>query len=359
MFLKSFGLVMKKFLLAAGISITFLSVSSAQDMHLSQFYTSDHLLNPAKVGDYDGDYRFIGNYRNQWRQIPQQTTQGTSNNSPLNTYIVSFDKAFHYYSHEIDGGILALRDQFTGFNTVTTKLLLTAGYGYLLKGHKLRIGIQGGLVSNSTDLSLQTFPNQWDYNPGPTQTGFFNSQINSNETTLNRSQNYFDLNTGVQWSKRFKKLEPKCGFALDHVNRPKDTYFSTTAERLRMLKIVHAELNYFLNNKITIQPKLLWMWTDNANNMVFGSNFRYNTGNKIISSVFVGALFRSGADRNTDALIPVAGFSYKRFDLGFSYDVNVSTLSQDVSRARTFEFSIIYTGASSKPKFIALPCDRY
>ncbi len=35
------------------------------------------------------------------------------------------------------------------------------------------------------------------------------------------------------------------------------------------------------------------------------------------------------------------------------------SLSEDITRARTFEFSIIYTGASSKPKFIALPCDRY
>jgi type IX secretion system PorP/SprF family membrane protein len=350
---------MKKIIVTIFVSFFFVPVVVAQDVHLSQFYTSDHLLNPAKVGDYEGDYRFIGNYRNQWRQIPQQTPQSTidntsSSNSPLNTYVVSFDRAFHYYSHDIDGGILVLRDQFTGFNTVTTKILLTAGYGYLLKGHKLRVGLQGGLVSNSTDLSLQTFPNQWDY-----QNGIFNQKISAQENTLNRSQKYFDMNIGVQWSKRFKKLEPKTGFALDHVNRPKDTYFSTTAERLRMLKVFHAELNYFINNKLTLQPKLLWMWTDNANDMVFGSNLKYNTNNKIIPSVFVGALYRSGADRNTDALIPVAGFSYKRFDLGFSYDVNVSTLSAGTTRARTFEFSIIYTGASSKPKFIALPCDRY
>jgi type IX secretion system PorP/SprF family membrane protein len=347
---------MKRILFAGLSTIVAISVSFAQDIHLSQFYTADHLLNPAKVGDYDGDYRFIGNYRNQWRQIPQQ---GISNNSPLNTYIVSFDKAFHYYSHEIDGGILVAHDEFTGFNTLTTKALLTAGYGYLLKGHKLRAGIQAGMVFNSTDLSKQTFPDQWNYNPGPTQTGFFDPNMSNNENNLKRSQNYFDLNLGVQWSKKFKKLEPKCGFALDHVNHPKNTYFSKSVERMKTRKVLYAELNYYLNNKITIQPKLLWMWTDKANDMVFGSNVRFNIRNKIIPAVFVGALYRSGADRNTDALIPVAGFSYKRFDLGFSYDVNVSTLSEGIKRARTFEFSIIYTGASSKPKFIALPCDRY
>ena len=39
----------------------------AQDIHLSQFYTQDHLLNPARVGDHTGDYRISVNYRNQWR----------------------------------------------------------------------------------------------------------------------------------------------------------------------------------------------------------------------------------------------------------------------------------------------------
>jgi len=346
---------MKKYILILLTALIFSSVSFSQDIHLSQFYTADHLLNPAKVGDYDGDYRFIGNYRNQWRQIPQ----GPANTSPLNTYIASFDKAFHYYSHEIDGGILVAHDEFTGFNTLTTKVLLTAGYGYLLRGHKLRAGIQPGMVFNSTDLSKQTFPEQWNYYPGGTQTGFFDPNLPNNENALKRSQTYFDLNIGVQWSKRFKKIESKSGFALNHINRPKNTYFSTSAGRLRMRKVFHAEINYYLNSKITLQPKLLWMWTDNANNMVFGGNLRYNTRNKILPAVFAGTFFRAGASRNADAWIPVAGFSYKRFDLGFSYDVNASTLSKGVKRARTFEFSIIYTGASSKPKFIALPCDRY
>lgn len=336
------------------VSILFLFVFCfdfvAQDIHLSQFYTSDHLLNPAKVGDFNGDYRFIGNYRNQWRQI---------NSNPLNTYIVSFDKAFHYYSHEIDGGILVAHDEFTGFNTITSKILLSFGYGYVLKGHKLRFGLQPGMVFRSTNLSKQTFPDQWNYNPGPSQVGFFDPSIPNQESTMRPSEHYFDLNTGVQWSKRYGKFEPKCGFALDHINRPKDTYFATLTQRLKAQKIFISEVNYYLNDKITIQPKLLWMWTTKDNNMVLGSNIKYTIANKIIPYVFAGAYYRHGVDRNVDAVIPVAGFGYKRFDFGFSYDVNTSTLSQSVQRARTFEFSVIYTGASSKPKYITLPCDRY
>lgn len=332
------------FISGIGLKIT------AQDIHLSQFYTSDHLLNPAKVGDFDGDYRFIGNYRNQWRQI---------NKDPLNTYIVSFDRALHFYSHEIDGGILVAHDEFTGFNTTATKALLSLGYGYLVNGHKFRIGIQPGVVFKSTNLNKQTFPDQWNYNPGPAQTGFFDPSLPSNETSIKASQNYFDLNVGVQWSKKFGKLEPKLGVGLNHINRPKDTYFASYTEKLNVRKVFYSELNIYINNKITLQPKWLWMWTTKANDMIVGSNLKMGTGNKTIPAVFAGVYYRHGANRNVDALFPILGFSVKRFDLGFSYDLNISTLSQDVARPRTFEFSIIYTAAHSKPKFITLPCDRY
>ena len=63
------------------------SYAFAQDVHLSQFYNSDHFLNPAKVGDYDGDFRFTTNYRNQWRQIDKQ---------PISTYMLSFDHMFDF-----------------------------------------------------------------------------------------------------------------------------------------------------------------------------------------------------------------------------------------------------------------------
>lgn len=320
-------------------------VSLAQDIHLSQFYASDHLLNPAKVGDFEGDYRVTGNYRNQWRQI----------SDPLNTYIISFDKTFHYYSHEIDGGIMVARDEFSGFNSVTTKILLSAGYGYNYRGNTFRFGIQPGVVFKKTDLSKQTFPVQWDYSDGT-----FNPNVSNQETTINESEYYFDLNIGVQWSKKFGKIEPKVGFAIDHINRPKDTYFDTFKERLRSRKVFHAEVDYHLSERFIIQPKWLWMWTTNANDMVLGSNFRYNLPNKTITSIFAGVYYRHGVERILDAAIPVVGLKIKKIDLGFSYDVNVSSLSKNEAKRRsTFEVSLIYTAPSLKPKFTTLPCDRY
>ena len=316
--------------------------SQAQDIHLSQYYNSDQLLNPAKVGDFEGDYRITGNYRNQWREISK----------PISTYIASFDKAFHYYSHQIDGGILVARDEFSGFQSVTTKVLISAGYAYEYKKNNFRIGIQPGFVFKQTNLSKQTFPEQWNFGTG-------NFDQSSQETSLNSSLKYFDLNIGTQWSRKFDKIEPKIGFALNHINRPKDSYFDKVTEHLRARKVFHTEVNYKLSDKVMLQPKLLFMWTAKANDMVLGMNVRHATTNKDLTSVYWGAHYRHGVKRILDAVIPTVGCRYNKFDLGLSYDINVSTLSKNLARKSTFEVSIIYIAASSKSRYITLPCDRY
>lgn len=340
---------MKKLFTFFLLVVMFTGIAVAQDIHLSQFYNSDLLLNPAKTGDFDGDYRITANYRNQWREI----------SNPISTYLVGFDKGFHYYTHEFDGGILVARDEFGGFQTVTTKVLLSAAYAYTYKEHNFRGGLQTGMVFNKTNLDNQTFPDQWNFNPGPNQTGFFDPNIPNMENSLNPANNYLDINAGVQWSKKYKKIQPKIGFAANHINRPKNSYFSTFTERLRARKVVHAEMNYIINEKTILQPKLLFMWTTKANDMVLGTNVRHALKNKSITSIYWGAHYRHGVMRLVDAVIPTVGLKYKKFDLGFSYDVNVSSLSNGTKRKSSLEFSLIYIAASSKTRYITIPCERY
>jgi len=316
----------------------------AQDIHLSQFYTQDHLLNPARVGDHGGDYRISANYRNQWRQLENQ---------PLTTFVAAFDKAFHYYSHEIDGGLVVVRDQFSGFQSQTTKIFLTGAYAYTWKGNKLRGGIQTGFVSNSTDLTTQTFPEQWDY-----PNGTFDQSLPNMETSIKPSQMYLDLNLGASWERKFSDITLKGGMAINHLNRPKDTYFSQHFERRRMRKVVHAGADIPLSPVWMLKPQLQWMWTTKANEFLLGANIENELSQTGLRKVWAGVYYRHGIMRTLDAVYPVIGLRINRFDLGLSYDFNISSLSKYVKRLNSFEVSLIYTAPSSKLKYRIVPCSR-
>lgn len=330
----------------------------AQDIHLSQFYNQDHLLNPAKIGDYDGDYRVTANYRNQWSQL---------NNQPITTYLLSFDHVFFIKNHQFSAGLMLSSDRFQGgdvsyitgnpFTYVvnSTKMFLGVAYSYTWKKNIFRGGIQTGLVSSASDPSTQTFPNQWDY-----LSGDFNNKTPNLETQLKPSEKYWDLNLGGSWTKKINKITPKIGFSINHINRPRDSYFSNDKERLRARKVFFTEVQILLNAKLILQPKILMMWTSNANDLLIGSNLSFLTMHKIITSYYVGFHYRHDIDRTFDAIIPTFGFQYKHYSFGLSYDVNLSSLSSGTnSRKGTFEFSLIYTGASTIPKKVLLPCDRY
>ena len=338
--------------------LSFVNVIIAQDIHLSQYYNQDHFLNPAKIGDYEGDYRFTANYRNQWRQLNKQ---------PISTYLISFDHIFFYKKHQFSAGFMATSDRFQGEETSyitglpftytvnSNKFLVALAHSFTYKKNIFRAGIQTGMVLSSSDPSTQTFPNQWEY-----QTGDFNNKISNLETQLKPSQNYFDLNVGGSWTKKMLRFTPKIGFSVNHINRPNDSYVKNNKERLRARKVFFSEVVIPISSKYTLQPKLLWMWTSKANDLLIGTNLQVQTMNKIIPTYYAGLHYRHGVSRIFDAIIPTVGFYYKKYAIGLSYDVNLSSLSTGTnSRKGTFEFSLIYTGASTIPKKVLLPCNRY
>jgi type IX secretion system PorP/SprF family membrane protein len=325
-------------------SFMFISVASAQDIHLTQFYTNQQNLNPAMVGMYEGAYRAVGNYRHQWPEI----------NKPITTGLVAFDKKFFFFKDEIDAGILIANDNYSGFALNTTKIFLTAAYKKVIKGHEVRAGIQLGGVIKSTDLSSQTFPDQWAY-----QDGIFDPSISNGEDNLQGNQSFFDMNLGAAWSYKFKKFTPTVGFSVFHITRPKDTYFTTETEPLRTRQSVQVLVDVPISKSFSAEPKFMYMWTTKVSDMMLGGNVKYHIKNAMIKNVYLGILYRGGFGRNSDAVAPVAGFHISNFDIGLSYDLNLSKLSAQSNQKTTFELSIIYTAPIFLPKSIAIPCDRY
>lgn len=331
---------------SAVVFILMLTVSlvQAQDIHLTQFYTNQQNLNPSMVGMYEGAYRAVGNYRHQWPEI----------NKPITTGMIAFDKKFFFFKDEIDAGIFIANDNYSPFALNTFKIYLTGAYEKIIRGHEVRAGIQMGAVVKSTDLSSQTFPQQWVY-----QDGVFDPSVYNGEDNIKATQAYFDMNLGFAWSHDFKKFKPTVGFSIFHVTRPKDTYFTAQAERLRTRQSAHILVDVPINKTFSAEPQFLYMWTTKVSDMVLGGNVKYHFHKSMLKHIYLGVLYRGGFGRNSDAVAPVVGGRIKNFDVGLSYDLNVSKLSAQSSQKTTFEISIVYTAPLFTPKNIAIPCDRY
>ncbi len=237
----------------------------------------------------------------------------------------------------------------------STKILASLSHLFRYGKHIIRTGIQTGMVMSSSEPSTQTFPSQWDY-----LSGDFNNKLANLESQLKPSQKYFDLNIGASWTKQFGFGTPKVGFSINHINRPKDTYFKNDSERLRARKVFFSDVFLPLGFRFSLQPKLLLMWTAKANDLLLGTNLHVQTSHKVIPTYYFGLHYRHGVARIFDAIIPTVGFTFKKYAIGISYDINLSDLSKGTdSRKGSFEFSLIYTGASTIPKKVLLPCSRY
>jgi type IX secretion system PorP/SprF family membrane protein len=320
---------------------------SAQDIHFSQFYASPLSLNPAHTGCYNGDWRFMNNYRNQWRSL----------HVPFRTISAGFDRQFHLYNENFSAGIFILNDQSGNASLKLNKIYLSVAYHKKIQSHTLHFGIQGGYALRDFSYEKLAFPEQWDMTMGK-----FNNQLPNNEIILDPKSGCFDLNAGVIWSKKFKGIEPQVGFAVFHINQPQESFLGNS-NSLPMRQVAHTDIFIPLGKKFFVVPKALYMSHKKANDMLFGTNFGYYLPERFqyikLKSVFTGFYFRDGYKRNSDAAIAIIGVNFFHLDLGFSYDFNISELRQATHSRGAFEISLIYTALSTIPTKITIPCDRF
>lgn len=312
----------------------------SQDVHLTQFYTSNLSLNPAFTGNYNGDIRLVANYRNQWKQVT----------APIQTNMFSFEKKVVLHKDEFGLGVIVMNDRLNTYSLNTNKIFLGASFQKNLNGHFFRAGLQGGIVQRKTDYSNQTFPVQWNKSEGS-----FDMNKSSGETALTNQALYPSFNAGIGWIKKYKSIKLTAGYGIFNINRPKDGFISTT-DRLAFRHSGNVHASIYLSHQYTIMPQILYMRSAGATDFVFVTN----AGKKITQevSVLLGAGYR-GSQTNSDAFLAIVGLSYRRFDFGFSMDFNVSQLSVQSKGKTAYEISLIYTTPSLFSNKASIPCDRY
>lgn len=337
---------MKKiqFLAITLMIITSLKVN-AQDIHFSQFWNSPLLINPSFAGNAEGEIRVIANHRSQWRGV-------TSN--PFNTFGANFDMSF---DKTAKGNFLALglsmyTDVAGASKMRTTVVNLSAAYHIKINNQSYFTGgIQGGINQKSINENNLRFDNQFD--------GIgHNSGFNSNENLASLSELKPTASAGISYtwfnkanrSTTFNsggKKKLNIGFAAHYYN-PTSFYFANQSN-LGFKYIASLEGSFGVNAKWTVQPAVLAALQNKATDIVLGSLFKYTLkeGSHLTDFNKSTSIAFGGYYRFQDALIPAVKVQWDAFEVGFSYDVNLSQLTRASNGRGGFEISLKYIFQSS------------
>ena len=316
------------------------SIVFSQDLHLTQYLSSNLSLNPAYTGHYDGDYRFTLNHRNQWRQLP----------SPMVTNQLSVEKRIEHFNKEFGLGLYVANDKVKAVSLQQSEILLSGAYQFNRNNHLFSLGVQSGVILRQTDFNAQTFPEQWNYSAG-----IFDNGFSTNELQLMNNDNYLDVNVGGAWKKQYNRWILNAGLSFFHLNRPKTGLSGKDVNRLPIRKTVDLRADYSLTQRVTITPTVLYTFTTRTKDALFGVMGMY----AITKDLEVGvAVNYRGSVLQNDAFIPTLLMGYKRFKVGFSNDYNISGLSAGTNTKTSYEISIIYTTPSATPTRVTIPCER-
>ncbi|MDJ1504538.1 PorP/SprF family type IX secretion system membrane protein [Xanthocytophaga agilis] len=314
----------------------------AQDPNFSQFYAAPLYLNPALAG-VEKDVTFSANFRSQWRSLgfPQQIGQ-FSGIFPLHNrrypVIQSGGIGFSIYN-DLSG---------EGNNFRTTGIQAGAAYNLVLSrdyAHIVSFGMQIGMIQKAIDFTDLRWGSQ--YNAAAPFFGFDYTVAPSITTNLMRDKALYPVvHSGVVWhfnpdrvhySRPFSSF---IGFSVSNLNRPDESLIRGESSQLPLLFRMQGGFNYELSPSFKIMPNILWMRQNGNNQINAGTYFSYEMTSSETQSpaqIMAGAWYRI-----QDSFILSAAISNSKYTLGFSYDINTSSLRYTSRGRGAWELSLTY-----------------
>ena len=343
---------MMKKIIAIIIFITARLISTAQDPHFTQFANAPQMLNPALTGNFGGTARLNNSYRTQWSALGDGYKtlhfsgdapvgkKGTKNNFFGVGAMIVQDKA----------GIAGFKSTFIeGSISYTTAIDPNAN-------HYFALGFQAGLNQQSLDLTKSTWDSQWNGD-------LFDPALSSGESIQLQQLTWLDFNTGVLYyffpdDGNFFNL----GASYSHIGGPDISFYTNKDYPLSTKITVHsgAEIKFNKSGEEWIVPKALYSQQGVQKEILAGAYYKRKvqfkskyTNYKKEAYFYVGGFYRLD-----DAFCVAARIEFNTLGLGFSYDVNTSSLSKMAGASNAFELNlsfISFVKRGNKAKTASLP----
>jgi len=324
------------------LAIMYATSASAQaDIHFSQFYETSILRNPALTGVFEADYKFGAYMRNQWSSISH----------PYVTALVSgeYRTSVSQSSNDfISFGLLGYHDKAGSIDQKITGVYPAINYNKSIsESHNtfLSVGLTGGYLQYSYDPAKATFNNQ--YLPG----SGFNNTNPTGEMLTNAKMNLWDVGAGINFNTSTGENNRSTfviGVSGYHFMQPKFSYFNVPGITQNIRWNANLAYSTAVTETIDVVVHSNYAVQATYNELLVGGLVSWTERNVSIIPMFTisGGVFY----RYNDALIPVIKVRYKNAALGFSYDVNMSTLTPASKMQGAYEITLFIVGKRGNDK---------
>lgn len=303
--------------------------SFSQDVNFSQFYKLPLLRNPALSGIFKGDIRVTSAFRSQWGAV----------GVPFKTVALGTEVKFGVgESNDYVGLGLQVTNDVAGDSRLgRTQVFPVVAYHKSINSDRdtyVSLGFIGGAVQQRFDPSKLRFDDQF--------VGGAYSPTNPTRQTFNNSNHtYLDAGVGAAFSTQMGyDSRFYVGASYYHLSQPKVAFDPTYDIRMNRKLMLNAGFStatsdydrvifyadFFVQGGsaqgqggFLFKHDLIQDFEDEAVSISLGSFYRWN-----------------------DAVIPVIELDYYNFNVGITYDVNVSKLKTASQGRGGFELSVTY-----------------
>lgn len=316
-----------------------------QDIHYSQFYNSPQTANPALTGIFNGDVRYMGNLRDQWRWVPV----------PWFTFGAAYDrkifpkKSTKYF---FSGGLNIYHDRQGDSKLNLSTINVSGSYSRILNAQNILTGgITLGFSSRGFNQAELTWDKQWDGNT-------FNSALSSQEQFNTERINFLETAVGVNYRhQRSKRTKIDIGVGAFHILQPSAGFYDNENQKLPININLTAIGSFYLMDALDIQWHGLHQIQGEYTETIVGglANIYVSKKRGKETNIHVGLGYRTSG-----SLIPTVAIEYQQYYLGANFDIDGTGFNDFENNQRgAVEFHFRYTITHVKPLHQHKVCPIY
>lgn len=308
---------------------------NAQDIHWSQYYNAPFSLNPALTGVFDGDTRFHGNLRSQWRSTPVTYRTG---NIGFDTKLFSSDLKTSFWGL---GGMVNF-DHAGDSQMGTLNVSLQGAYTRQLNPRNfLTLGVRLAGYQRSFKTENLRWDNQFvldgGYDPNaPSRENF------ADQTILYGS---FGVGLNYHYQKADSRTRIDLGGGVFQINRPEVSFFEDSDVRLEQRFNFYGMGVFQVADDFDFVVNLMGNYqsphVEHVGVIAGRMHLNQKPTKETALQLGIGYRFNDGFGVG-DAVIPHLQFHKKAWIFGLSYDLNISGFDVATDGLGGPEASVIY-----------------